>query len=73
MSADTVIITQHWCRYVSSAVLSLGWVERTNGYWLHGLLWLLDRITPAPLSRLIMNHTGKHHYQYALKQLAKKK
>ena len=60
-------------RFVRSALLSLGWVDRTNGYWKHGLLWPFDCITPAPLSRLIMLHSGRQNWQYAVKQIAKGK
>merc|ERR1712142_721964 len=57
--------------YVASALATLGYSQRTNGYWVHSFGWWLQLgLLPLPywLAMLIMKWTGKMNYDHALQK-----
>merc|ERR1719318_361250 len=54
--------------YVASALDTLGYSQRTLGYWVHGLMWLIMELTPTCINNKMMKFTGKANYEYALEK-----
>merc|ERR1739838_613301 len=45
--------------YVASALATLGYSQRTMGYWLHGCMWAIVEMIPQRMKIIIMKATGK--------------
>ena len=56
--------------YVASSLATLGYTQRTLGYWVHGLQWAQLGIFPWPAWMLtrVMKLAGKKNYEYALEK-----
>ena len=56
--------------YVTSSLTTLGYTQRTLGYWVHGLQWAQLGLFPWPAWMLIrlMKWVEKKNYEYALKK-----
>merc|ERR1712106_1258980 len=57
--------------YVASALATLGYSQRTMGYWLHGCMWAIVEMIPQRMKIIIMKATGKMNYEYALEKHSK--
>merc|ERR1712179_442901 len=57
-------------KYVASALATLGYSQRTLGYWEHGLQWAMLGLLPWPawLTNRIGKWTGKMNYEHALEK-----
>jgi len=54
--------------YVASALATLGYSQRTLGYWVHGLMWSVTEIIPGWLLPRIMKIAGKSNYEHAVEK-----
>ena len=57
-------------KYVASALATLGYSQRTLGYWEHGLQWAMLGLLPWPawLTNRVGKWTGKMNYEHALEK-----
>merc|ERR1711970_774070 len=62
-------------KYVASSLATLGYSQRTLGYWEHGLQWAMLGLLPWPawLTNRIGKWTGKMNYEHALEKNRKAK
>jgi len=54
---------------VSSAILSLGWTDRTAGWWFHSLHRLISSLLPHWFLSRVIKHVGCHQYKYSVSKL----
>eukprot|EP00091_Calanus_sinicus_P003860 TRINITY_DN14022_c0_g1_i2.p1 TRINITY_DN14022_c0_g1~~TRINITY_DN14022_c0_g1_i2.p1 ORF type:complete len:138 (-),score=32.56 TRINITY_DN14022_c0_g1_i2:153-515(-) len=54
--------------YVASALNTLGYSQRTLGYWVHGVMWFFMELTPAWINYKILKFTGRKNYEHALEK-----
>lgn len=58
--------------FVESAIRTLGWCNRTCGYWAHSLHSRMIPSMTNPLHVPLMKLAGKDEYEYAISKKAKK-
>eukprot|EP00091_Calanus_sinicus_P024633 TRINITY_DN8950_c0_g1_i1.p1 TRINITY_DN8950_c0_g1~~TRINITY_DN8950_c0_g1_i1.p1 ORF type:complete len:125 (-),score=19.79 TRINITY_DN8950_c0_g1_i1:255-629(-) len=54
--------------YVASSLATLGYSQRTLGYWVHGLMWFFSDMTPEWISSKMMTYTGRMNYEHAVEK-----
>jgi len=54
--------------YVASALSSLGYSQRTTGYWKHAALWFVVSIIPSRMRLALWTAGGKSQYEHAIKK-----
>eukprot|EP00092_Neocalanus_flemingeri_P011533 GFUD01012428.1.p1 GENE.GFUD01012428.1~~GFUD01012428.1.p1 ORF type:complete len:336 (+),score=75.58 GFUD01012428.1:29-1009(+) len=57
--------------YVASALATLGFSQRTMGYWAHGLLGLIINMIPSRMRVSVAKAAGKKNYEHALEKYRK--
>merc|ERR1719318_341924 len=54
--------------YVASALATLGYSQRTLGYWAHGLMWVFMDLTPRWIFFKMLTFSGKANYEHAVEK-----
>jgi len=58
-------------RFVGSAIRTLGWTDRTGGWWFHSLHRLVSSLLPSPLLSSTLYWFGWFQYRYSSKKTVK--
>jgi len=57
--------------YVASALKTLGYSQRTLGWYGHGLMWLIFDMFPVWMSNMGLKHGGRRNYEHAMQKHGK--
>ena len=55
--------------FVASSILSLGWTQRTGGWWFHSLHRLVSSLLPEPILCRFLHLFGWWQYRYSSKKM----